>query len=180
MLKQKNILLFNLNNSKVFLNKKTILLNSLSDNNSLLNSTFNNSLLNNEITLNKDIKLIKAIHHLHSTTIHAWLHSFNSGHIVALLDLSKYVFNGDVRLDLINRALVYENSWRAQGTQSTKSLGQVRGSGKKAFPQKGRGKARVHSLRAPHFRGGFNCHGPRPHLRVRGIQRKVFLQNQNQ
>ena len=40
------------------------------------------------------------------------------------------------------------------GTASTKTLGQVRGTSAKAFPQKGRGKARVGSIRAPQIRGG--------------------------
>jgi large subunit ribosomal protein L4 len=50
----------------------------------------------------------------------------------------------------------------------------VRGSSRKAAPQKGRGKARVRSLRAPQFRGGYAVHGPRPHIKTTDIQRKLY------
>lgn len=89
-----------------------------------------------------------------SSKVDAWLMG-NSGVPSGLLTLEKSVFaSTPVRNDLIKRAIVYEQSWREQGTESTKNLGQVRGSTRKPFAQKGRGKARVGTLRAPNFRGG--------------------------
>ena len=109
-----------------------------------------------------------------SSTIHAWCHSFNTGDKIGLLSLNKCIFAGDQRKDLIAKALRYEASWKEQGTESTKNLGQVRGSTRKPFPQKGRGKARVGTLRAPHFRGGYSSHGPRPHNKTIDIPKKVY------
>lgn len=86
--------------------------------------------------------------------VHAWCNSFESGSPMGLLELDRSVFGAPIRKDLIAHALRYERSWREQGTESSKNLGQVRGSTRKPFPQKGRGKARVGTLRAPHFRGG--------------------------
>jgi large subunit ribosomal protein L4 len=53
-------------------------------------------------------------------------------------------------------------------------LGQVRGSTRKPAPQKGRGKARVGTIRAPQHRGGYNVHGVRPFKPMTDIMRKVY------
>lgn len=50
-----------------------------------------------------------------------------------------------------------------QGTHSTKTKGEVAGTNKKPWPQKGTGRARQGSLRNPHFRGGGAAFGPKPH-----------------
>lgn len=107
-------------------------------------------------------------------SLHAWIKSWSEGHTFGLVELSKHVFGVPVRSDILSRSIRYELSWRAQGTESTKALGQVRGSTRKAFPQKGRGKARVGSIRAPQFRGGYHVHGARPHLKTQDIPRKVY------
>jgi large subunit ribosomal protein L4 len=99
--------------------------------------------------------------------------SFESGKMLGLIGLSKQVF-AQRRQDIIYRCLQYERSWREQGTESSKQLGQVRGSSNKPFPQKKRGKARVGTIRAPMFKGGYTVHGPRPHLKTIDIQRKVY------
>jgi large subunit ribosomal protein L4 len=54
----------------------------------------------------------------------------------------------------LQRVVVWQRDNLRQGTQSTKGRADVRGTGKKGANQKGRGKARVGSMRAPHFRGG--------------------------
>lgn len=101
------------------------------------------------------------------------LHSFVTGLPSSNISLSRDVFMIP-REDIIARVLKYEESMRAQNTASTKQLGQVRGSTRKPFPQKGRGKARVGTLRAPQFRGGYTVHGPRPGGKIIDIQRKVY------
>ncbi|CAO3608548.1 unnamed protein product [Cunninghamella echinulata] len=60
-----------------------------------------------------------------------------------------------------------------QGTSSTKGRADVRGSSKKAAPQKGRGKARVGNMKAPHFRGGGIAFGPKPRDHGTDLPRKV-------
>ena len=70
------------------------------------------------------------------------------------MELQKSVFGTRIRPDILAAAIKYEKSWLEQGTESTKNLGQVRGSTRKPFPQKGRGKSRVGTLRAPQFKGG--------------------------
>ncbi|KAI9094422.1 ribosomal protein L4 domain-containing protein [Phlyctochytrium arcticum] len=115
-------------------------------------------------------------HSWKSPTVQAYLHSFTtpSPHPLGLLQLDRTVFGATVRSDLLSRAVRYEASWLAAGTESTKALGQVRTSGRKPFPQKGRGKARVRTVRAPQWRGGYRVHGPRPHNKTTEIPRKVY------
>jgi large subunit ribosomal protein L4 len=67
----------------------------------------------------------------------------------------------------LNKALIYEAvksylSNQRQGTVATKTRGDVSGSGKKLWKQKGTGRARVSSLRTPLWKGGGNVHGPQP------------------
>ena len=66
------------------------------------------------------------------------------------------------RPDVIHRVVTYQRaSWRA-GTAKTKDRAEVSGSGRKPWPQKGQGRARAGSLRAPQFRGGGRVHSPTP------------------
>ena len=106
--------------------------------------------------------------------VHCFLENFQTGEKMGLLELERDVFGQAFRQDILSRVLYYEQSWREQGTESTKALGQVRGSTRKAFPGKGRGKARVGTIRAPQFKGGYTVHGPRPHDKSIDIQRKVY------
>ncbi|MBL8150283.1 MAG: 50S ribosomal protein L4 [Blastocatellia bacterium] len=67
----------------------------------------------------------------------------------------------------LNKALIYEAvkcylTNQRQGTVSTKTRGEVSGSGKKLWRQKGTGRARIASLRSPLWKGGGNVHGPKP------------------
>lgn len=64
------------------------------------------------------------------------------------------MFGAPIRRDILQRVVVWQRDNMRQGTQSTKGRADVRGTGKKGAQQKGRGKARVGSMRAPHFRGG--------------------------
>jgi large subunit ribosomal protein L4 len=61
-----------------------------------------------------------------------------------------------------------------QGTQSTKRHAEVSGTGKKPFKQKGTGRARQGSLRAPQMRGGWVAHGPKPRTYEQRTPKKMI------
>ncbi|ORY40800.1 ribosomal protein L4 [Rhizoclosmatium globosum] len=102
-----------------------------------------------------------------------FVRSFTNGSALGIVSLSKS-FAVVPRTDLLHRAVRYETAWKAQNTEASKALGQVRGSTRKPAPQKGRGKARVGTLRAAHFVGGYAVHGPTPGAALPDIQRKVY------
>ena len=62
-----------------------------------------------------------------------------------------------------------------QGTHATKSRSMVAGGGKKPFRQKGTGRARQGTIRAPHYVGGGRVFGPQPRIYSTGINKKVKL-----
>lgn len=76
--------------------------------------------------------------------------------------LSEEVFRTDVRPDLMARVVRWQRNKAMQGTHKTKTKGEVSGTGKKPWRQKGTGRARQGSLRNPHFRGGGAAFGPAP------------------
>ncbi len=81
---------------------------------------------------------------------------------VGEVELSDAVFNAPLNEALIHAAVRnYMANGRA-GTVGTKTRGNVSGSGKKLWKQKGTGRARVASLRTPLWKGGGNVHGPQP------------------
>jgi len=71
-------------------------------------------------------------------------------------------FEGDKGLQAVKEVVVAINANNRQGTHSTKTRGEVRGGGKKPYRQKGTGRARQGSTRAPQFTGGGVVHGPTP------------------
>jgi large subunit ribosomal protein L4 len=76
--------------------------------------------------------------------------------------LSEEVFRTDVRPDLMARVVRWQRNKAMQGTHKTKGKGEVSGTGKKPWGQKGTGRARQGSLRNPHFRGGGVAFGSTP------------------
>jgi large subunit ribosomal protein L4 len=80
---------------------------------------------------------------------------------MGIVSLDHNVFGNKPRLDLIQRVVVWQLAKKRAGTAKVKTRGEVRGGGKKPLPQKGTGRARQGSIRAPHFRGGGVVHGPR-------------------
>src|ERR671913_2338143 len=78
------------------------------------------------------------------------------------LELSDAVFGAEYNESLVHAAVKnYQANARA-GTVGTKTRGDVSGSGKKLWKQKGRGRARIASIRSPLWKGGGNVHGPQP------------------
>ena len=81
---------------------------------------------------------------------------------VGEVTLSDAVFGVELNEALIHAAVMnYRANGRA-GTSATKTRGNVSGSGKKLWKQKGTGRARIASLRSPLWKGGGNVHGPQP------------------
>lgn len=81
---------------------------------------------------------------------------------VGEVTLSDAVFGVDLNEGLIHAAVKNYLANGRQGTSATKTRGNVSGSGKKLWKQKGTGRARIASLRSPLWKGGGNVHGPQP------------------
>jgi large subunit ribosomal protein L4 len=79
---------------------------------------------------------------------------------VVKVDLPAEIFDAEVNIPLIHQVVVAQQAAARQGTHSTKSRGEVRGGGRKPYKQKGTGRARQGSIRAPQFAGGGTVHGP--------------------
>jgi len=78
------------------------------------------------------------------------------------VELDAALFDVNISIPLVHQVVVAQMAAARQGTQSTKRHGEVSGTGKKPFAQKGTGRARQGSLRAPQMRGGYITHGPKP------------------
>ena len=82
--------------------------------------------------------------------------------VVGKLELSDAVFKAEFNEPLIWEAIKHYNDSLRAGTASTKVRGEVSGSGKKLWKQKGTGRARIGSIRSPLWRHGGTVHGPKP------------------
>jgi large subunit ribosomal protein L4 len=78
------------------------------------------------------------------------------------VELPADVFDAKTNVPLIHQVVMAQLAAARQGTASTRTRGEVRGGGKKPYRQKGTGRARQGSTRAPQFTGGGIVHGPRP------------------
>ncbi len=78
------------------------------------------------------------------------------------VDLPAEIFDVQTNVPLIHQVVVAQLAAARQGTHSTKTRGEVRGGGAKPYRQKGTGRARQGSTRAPQFAGGGVVHGPKP------------------
>jgi large subunit ribosomal protein L4 len=78
------------------------------------------------------------------------------------VDLPAAIFDVEVNIPLIHQVVVAQQAAARQGTHATKTRGEVRGGGRKPYKQKGTGRARQGSTRAPQFAGGGVVHGPQP------------------
>jgi large subunit ribosomal protein L4 len=78
------------------------------------------------------------------------------------VELAPEIFAAKVNVPLIHQVVVAQQAAARQGTHATKTRGRVRGGGRKPYRQKGTGRARQGSIRAPQFAGGGTVHGPQP------------------
>src|SRR4051812_33201304 len=78
------------------------------------------------------------------------------------VELPAEIFDAKVSVPLIHQVVVAQLAAARQGTHKTKTRGEVRGGGRKPYRQKGTGRARQGSTRAPQFAGGGVVHGPVP------------------
>lgn len=78
------------------------------------------------------------------------------------IELPSELFDVQTNVPLIHQVVVAQLAAARQGTHATKTRGEVRGGGRKPYRQKGTGRARQGSTRAPQFAGGGTVHGPQP------------------
>jgi large subunit ribosomal protein L4 len=89
------------------------------------------------------------------------------------VELPGEVFDVQVNVPLIHQVVVAQLAAARQGTASTKNRGEVRGGGRKPYRQKGTGRARQGSTRAPQFVGGGVVHGPSPRSYAQRTPKKM-------
>jgi len=85
-----------------------------------------------------------------------------SGKKAGTVELPDDVFDVQANVPLIHQVVVAQQAAARQGTHAARTRGQVRGGGKKPYRQKGTGRARQGSIRAPQYVGGGTVHGPVP------------------
>src|SRR5882762_2377216 len=96
-----------------------------------------------------------------------------SGTSVGSIDLDDSVFAAEVHEHLLWETVKWQLAKRRAGNASTKRLGEVRGSSKKVWKQKGTGQARQGSRQAPHWVGGASVFGPKPRSYEYAMPRKA-------
>src|SRR5580765_8771462 len=89
------------------------------------------------------------------------------------VDLPAEIFDVAVNVPLIHQVVVAQQAAARQGTHATKTRGDVRGGGRKPYKQKGTGRARQGSTRAPQFAGGGVVHGPQPRSYAQRTPKKM-------
>lgn len=89
------------------------------------------------------------------------------------VELPAAVFEAPINIDLMHQAYVRQMANARLGTHKTKSRGEVSGGGRKPWRQKGTGRARQGTIRAPQFVGGGRVHTPRPRSYEKRMPRKM-------
>lgn len=99
---------------------------------------------------------------------------YNSAHeVLGKVELDERVFGAEVKEHLFHMVVRHQLAARRAGTHSTKQRAMVSGGGKKPWRQKGTGRARQGSTRAPHWRGGGSVFGPQPRSHAFQLNKKV-------
>jgi len=96
------------------------------------------------------------------TTVNVVSPSAESGAKAHTVELPDAIFAAKVNVPLMHQVVVAQRAAARRGTHATKTRGMVSGGGKKPYRQKGTGRARQGSTRAPQFTGGGVAHGPQP------------------
>src|SRR6266436_426048 len=89
------------------------------------------------------------------------------------VELPAELFDVEPNIALMHQVVTAQQAAARQGTHSTKTRGEVRGGGKKPYRQKGTGRARQGSIRAPQYAGGGTVHGPQPRSYVQRTPKKM-------
>ena len=89
------------------------------------------------------------------------------------VEVNNEIFGIEPNKHVLHEVLVAELAEARQGSASTKTRAEVRGGGRKPFRQKGTGRARQGSTRAPHMVGGGVVHGPKPRNYAKKVNKKV-------
>ncbi len=89
------------------------------------------------------------------------------------VELPDEIFEAPVNVDLMHQAYMRQLSNARRGTHSTKGRSEVRGGGRKPYRQKGTGRARQGSIRAPQWVGGGGVHTPKPRSYEKTMPRKM-------
>jgi large subunit ribosomal protein L4 len=95
------------------------------------------------------------------------------GEKVDTLELKDEVFNIEPNMDVLYRYVDMQLTNKRAGTASTKTRGEVRGGGRKPWPQKHLGRARAGSIRSPIFRHGGVAFGPKPRKYHKDLNKKM-------
>ncbi len=95
------------------------------------------------------------------------------GEKIRTVDLPGQIFEAPINVDLMHQAYVRQMANARLGTHSTKTRGEVSGGGKKPWRQKGTGRARQGSIRAPQWVGGGKVHTPKPRDYTTPMPRKM-------
>ncbi|OGO41931.1 MAG: 50S ribosomal protein L4 [Chloroflexi bacterium RBG_19FT_COMBO_56_12] len=95
------------------------------------------------------------------------------GQKVRTVELPAAIFEAPINVDLMHQAYLRQMANARLGTHSTKTRGEVSGGGRKPWRQKGTGRARQGSTRAPQFRGGGKAHTPKPRSYAFNMPRKM-------
>ncbi|WP_346844884.1 50S ribosomal protein L4 [uncultured Rothia sp.] len=90
------------------------------------------------------------------------------------VDLPADLFDASASVPLLHQVVVAQLAAARQGTHKTKNRGEVSGAGRKPFKQKGTGRARQGSIRAPHMTGGGVVHGPTPRNYAQRTPKKMI------
>ncbi|RPI54398.1 MAG: 50S ribosomal protein L4 [Chloroflexi bacterium] len=98
------------------------------------------------------------------------------GEQVSEIELRDDIFAAPINEAVIHQALIRQLANARQGTHKTKTRGEVQGGGRKPWRQKGTGRARQGSIRAPHWRGGGVVFGPTPRSYEQKMPRKMRRQ----
>jgi large subunit ribosomal protein L4 len=96
-----------------------------------------------------------------------------TGAQIGTLDLDEYIFGIEPNVPVMHQMMVMQRANARQGTHSTRTRGEVQGSTRKLYRQKGTGRARQGAIRAPHHSGGGVVFGPRPRDYTKRMPRKM-------